>query len=198
MESIEKIKRDTEELTQQIIADRLARGLPEEPPPDFLPVSIAAVLGERLSPLRQVIVKYAKLVSDSGKLITIDVSKFDGYLDDLQLMRYTVEGGVGVGAFAIGLSTCLREIKEISEALSNGKEQGKTPQDATKRLYLSLKLCEDVPSYADAYDCLLDIRFEEQIADARNQYEEYLADEALFQADLAKYREHYESIKHLY
>jgi hypothetical protein len=198
MESNEEIKRKTEELTQQIIADRLARGLPEEPPPDFLPVSIAAILGERLAPLRPVVVKYAKLVSDSGKLIAIDVSKFGGYLEDLQLMRHTVEGGVGVGAFAIGLGTCLREIKEISEALSNGQEYEKTPQDATKRLYLSLKLCEDVPSYADAYACLLDIGFNEQVADAKNQYEEYLADEALFQADLAKYREHYDSIKHLY
>ncbi|MCJ7991115.1 hypothetical protein MUB15_20570 [Priestia sp. OVS21] len=92
MESIEAIKRTTEELTQQIIADRLARGLPEEPPPAFLPVSIAAILGGRLAPLRQVVVKYAKLVNDSGKLISIDVSKFDGYLSDLALMRQTVEG----------------------------------------------------------------------------------------------------------
>ncbi|MCJ7991114.1 hypothetical protein MUB15_20565 [Priestia sp. OVS21] len=65
-------------------------------------------------------------------------------------------------------------------------------------MYLSLKLCEDVPSYADAYDCLLDIGFNEQVTDAKSQYEEYLADEVLFQADLAKYREHYDSIKHLY
>lgn len=196
----DKIVKDTEELTERRRKGRIERGLPPEPPEDFLPLSIASVLAEGIPDFIPAIVKYAKFVNDSGRLVAVDTSKFEAHFEDLKLISYTKCWDPNPGAYAAFNLNALRLIKTISDTISNGEEYTeKTPEGVVRHLYGDVKILQLIgrPRYTQAYRVTLDIPYREQIAEAKAEYELYKSDEALFNVELEKYRQHYESIKHL-
>lgn len=189
----DKIVEDTERLKKEILEDRLSRGLPPEPPEDFVNPAMSAILIERCEPLFTVIAKYAKLVNDAGEFIPIDLTKFDKYLLDLHLIRMTKGKGVNLSSFSFGIRNAIGHIKKSLE------NEDKDPGDLTKHLFLALKIAQfgRNKGVSDAYDVLLDIRYDEQIKPHQEEYDRLKSDVEFFESEYDRYKKHYESIKHL-
>jgi hypothetical protein len=133
MIDFDRIDEDIEKMRQE----RIENGLPPEPPEPFLPVAHSVLLCERVAPVRAVIVKYAQLTYQTNKLIPFDVSKFDKYRKDLELL--IVSQSLTCSMWGVFL---LRSVKSI-EAVNRVIEAGTTelsPVDVAKDLYLNLEL----------------------------------------------------------
>jgi hypothetical protein len=187
MSDIEKMKKEIAEMR----ADRVARGLPPSPPEEFVPVEIGFILLERCKPVFDVLVKYAKLCGDAQAILPIDGSKFDRYLDDLDLLGETI--GNGGMAFSVGLKGAINTIK---------KRDDYTPDKYVRTLLQYLRLAGlDVKKVLStfAYNYKLEHSELKAFKDKVSaNYELYKGDEALLNVELNRLKEHYESIKHLY
>ena len=189
----DKIVEDTERIKKQILEDRLARGLPTESPEDFVSPAMSAILIERCQPLYVTIAKYAKLVNDSGEVLPIDLTKFDKYLLDLELISMTKGPGVFLPSFSTGIRNAISNIKKAIE------NEDKDTDHLTKHLFLSLKISQfgRKTGVSDAYDVLSDIRYADQIKPHQEEYDRLTSDPEFFESEYKRYSEHYESIQHL-
>ncbi|MBY0144253.1 hypothetical protein [Neobacillus niacini] len=179
MDDIEKMKKEIAAMK----ADRIARGLPADPPAEFVPVEVGYLLFERCKPLFDFLVKYAKLCGDSQRIPPIDDSKLEPYVADLELIGETIGGNYN--AFSVGMRNAMRLVKSADQ---------NAPEKFIRSLLLSLKLAS-----IDAKKSLNEVAYGHGgYADVKAKYEAYKSDEALFDAELSRLKEHYESIKHLY
>jgi hypothetical protein len=188
IDDIEKIKKQIEDWR----AERVARGLPAEPPKDFVPSEVGYLLMERHKHLFEFFVKYAKLCNEANEKLPIDVSTFEKYDSDLRLIDLTI-GGEVLSAFSNG----------IGFAISLAKEPGRhSTTDYIGSLYSSLQLAKigmETRLDAVSYNYKLDsIENRELYQKAKAAYERYKGDEVLFNTELDRLRAHYEFIKHLF
>lgn len=195
MIDINKIKEEIDKYEHLIREDRIARGLPPERPEKFLPVTISVILCEKLAHLYPIFVKYTKLTYDSQTLIPFDVSYFDKYRDIIDLLSLTVNTECLI--YNAGIKGAINTIEEVNEALSKG-DLDKDPIKVATKLYLCLSIMGSNPPTIDcAYDYKSDMSFYEQIKPYKEEYERLKTDEALFNAEVEKYRKRYDEIKHL-
>ncbi|MGG4467221.1 hypothetical protein ABER68_04180 [Paenibacillus alvei] len=191
MQSIEEIRRDVEELRQKIRQDRIARGVPEEAPEDFVSEAMTTVLIERCKPLFQYVAKYTQLCSQSNQVLHANVEIFDRYREYLTLIDNAKSDQ---NTFAIGLSIAKRymlESDDYTDASGYVRRLGQALNLA--RLGFEMKL--DHAAYRhDVSVELLGGMYKE----AKDEYDRLQADEAFLKAEVKRYMEHYESIKHLF
>ncbi|MEH7119081.1 hypothetical protein V7128_16945 [Neobacillus vireti] len=187
MSDILKMKKEIEEWK----AERVAKGLPASPPKEFVPPEVGYILFERCKPLFDVLVKYAKLCGDAQAVLPIDDSKFAQYESDLALIGESIGGG-GM-AFSTGLKGAINTIKKHGDY---------TPDKYVRLLLQCLQIAGlEVKKGLDefAYDYKLESSDREYyMKKVYANYEQYKSDEALFNAELERLKEHYKSIKHLY
>jgi len=96
MTTVEELVREIEELRerhekaeQKRIEQRIARGQRPEPPEPFVDPVLSAVLAERIQP----VVKYGLAIAEmfaNGYKLPIDMSQFDKYRIDIDLLKMSV------------------------------------------------------------------------------------------------------------
>lgn len=193
-DSIEKMKSDIETLRarlEEVKRDRVARGLPADPPDDFLPVPLSGVLAERLADTAAYIAKYAKLTLDGKQLLAVNVENLQEAKEIADLVRRSK--GRFTGIYGMAIHSAIVKIEKVSEAVANGQEFPESPKSVAERLYILLKFGEGRKSsfHGDIYD-------QPEGTALYDEYHRLKGDEAYLQAELDKYRQYYATIKHLY
>ncbi|MED4918676.1 hypothetical protein [Geobacillus thermodenitrificans] len=198
-----KLEEDIKKLDQEIEAyrrERVAKGLPPDPPEPFLPIAHAILLCERVEPVFRFLIKYAKLTFDSNQLIPFDVSPFEKYERDLILLRHSK--GFITGFWGAGLLQCIDLIKRVTETVNKGETEAFDPFIVARNIYAWIELMGGKVPVIDTSSELelnLDYKAEEkERAETRAELERLRADEAAFAAEVEEYWRHYESIKHLF
>lgn len=182
-----EMEQELDEITEQMRQERIARGLPPERPPYFVPMPVTCFLLERVWPLRQIIVRYALLVNNAKVVLPLDVSGLRvRYEKDLNLL------GESVGLIS-GLTAALlrQSLEAIHEAQIDAESESSTEvaEELVRTLYSNLDLCKGMPSLGD-----LNI---DDGAEDKAEYERLKSDDALIQAEIDKFTAEYESIRHL-
>ncbi|GMN97970.1 hypothetical protein [Parageobacillus thermoglucosidasius] len=195
------IKKADEEL-EKVRQERVARGLPPDPPEPFVPVAHAILLCERVEPVFRFLVKYAKLTMDSNQLIPFDVSQFDKYQRDLILLRHSK--GFITGFWGAGLIQCIDLIKRVTEAINKGEIEAFDPLLVAKFIYEWIEIMgRKVPVIDTSSELKLSLDIDYKAEDrereeTRAELERLRTDEAAFAAEVEEYWRYYESIKHLF
>ncbi|WP_340083808.1 hypothetical protein MHB50_11320 [Siminovitchia sp. FSL H7-0308] len=195
-DTIEQIKSDIERLSAEIKADREARGLPEEPPPDFVSVAMAWTLYERCQPLHQFAIRYAQLCDKANEVLPLSdeqiqwAQSFRPYTELITEVKHATLLKVLGGALG-GLISRMEKHAECESAL-----------DLLRPMFVCLDFLkgEYHPPRLEEYTWQWNASKEENDKFSKEVYAEYerLKDEEYFDAEYKKLREHYESIKHLY
>jgi hypothetical protein len=174
---------ELDEWYEQMRQERVAKGLPPDPPEAFVPMPLTCVLLERIWPLREIVIKYALLVHQSKKVLPIDAGELRRkYEKDLLLL------GQSVGMISGMTGTLLRQaIDEIE--IAQQESSAEVAEGLAKSLYVKLEISVSVPSLGD-------LNIEESVED-RAEYKRLKSDEALIQSELDKYFAEYESIRYL-
>lgn len=192
MQSIEQIRRDVEELRQLVRQDRLARGVPEEPPEDFVSVAMATILIERCKPLFQYVAKYTQLCSEGNQILPANVEIFDRYTEYLILISHSK--CLLQTVFATGMSLSKRYMHEADEYSSASEYVRRLGQELNlARTGFEMKLDHAAYRHDVSVELLGGMRKE-----AKDEYNRLQADEAFFNAEVQRYMEHYDLIKHLF
>ena len=198
MIDFEKLEKDIVKLDEELEAHRLervARGLPPDPPEPFLPIAHAILLCERVEPLRRFVIKYAKLTHDSGQLIPVNVSQFDKYRKDLLLLKCSK--GFATSLWGAGLLNCVTTIEQVTDAVNSGNTETLDPLFIARDLFVDLQLMDELPAADSSFG--LDYEAEQrEWAETKTELERLRADEAAFAAEVDAFWRHYESIKHLF
>lgn len=195
-DTIEQIKSDIERLSAEIKAYREVRGLPEEPPEDFVSVAMAWTLYERCQPLHQFAIKYAQLCDKANEVLPLS----DEQIQWAQSFRpYTelitnAEGSTGIKVLGGSLGGLISRMEKHGE------------YESAFELLRSMYICLDFlkgeyhPPRLEQYTWKWNASKEENDKFRKEIYEEIerLKDEEYFQSEYKRLREHYESIKHLY
>lgn len=192
---LEKLKRSLEELDEilaEVKAERVAKGLPADPPDDFLPIPISAIIAEKVLEASEFITKYTKLVFESEQLLQVNVDHLQETKDLADLLSRSK--GQKLGVIGAAMKGAINIIEKI-----NAGTYDKSASKAAGSLYIMLKLAHvSRPDLNDAWDYRSSVTHYEQVKPYREEYDRLKGDEALYKAELSKYQEHYASIKHLY
>jgi hypothetical protein len=195
-EELKRLEQEHEEYRRE----RVAKGLPPDPPEPFVPVAVALLLCQRVEPVFRFVAKYAKLTLDSRQLLPVDVSQFDKYRRDLILLRHSK--GFTTGFWGVGLLKCIELMDRVTTAVNKGETETLDPFLVAKDIYAWIQLMGDkVPVMDSTFDSMsaLDYREEEkERAETRAELERLRTDEAVFEAEVDALWQHYESIKHLF
>lgn len=193
------IKRADEEL-EKIRQERVANGLPADPPDPFVPIAVALLLCQRVEPVFRFVVKYAKLTMDSRQLLPVDVSQFDKYRRDLILLRHSK--GFTTGFWGTGLLKCIELMERVTTAVNKGDTATLDPLLVARNIYAWIQLMGGkVPAMDSTLNSMsaLDYREEEkERAETQAELQRLKADEAAFAAEVNALWQHYESIEHLF
>lgn len=194
-DSKDKIRSDIAKMKEQIAemkSKRVERGLPAEMPPRFVPQEIGYLLVERNRYVFDFLAKYTKLCDDAGEIIPVDLDKLDNAKREIKLIAKTVNGLL---LFTIPMSI-LSAIKLIQDP------GDVNPREYVRRLLRYLEMAKfgfDIRLDQITYDTNLTTPENYKKSDeVRAKYERYKEDESLFNEEIAKLHDHYESIKHLF
>lgn len=192
----EELRAEIAKLDEQIKADRKARGVPPEPPEDFVPIAMAWTLYERCEPLHKFAIKYAQLCDQADEILPLSdeqiewAKSFRKYTD----LITKVKGSVGIKALGGSLDGLIKAIESRNEYES--------VIELIRSMFIDLEFLrgEYYPPSLHQYVYLFDVSRKENERFSEEVYTEYerLQDEEYFEAEFQKLSEHYESIKHLY
>lgn len=192
----EELEEELAKLDEQIKADRKARGVPPEPPEDFVTIAMAWTLYERCEPLYKFAIKYAQLCDKADEVLPLTdeqiewAQSFRNYCDLIS----KVKGSVGIKALGGSLDGLISVIEKHAEY------EAVIELLQSMMLDISFLKGEYYPPSLHQYVYLFDVSREENERFSEEVYAEYerLQDEEHFEVEFQKLTEHYESIKHLY
>lgn len=194
--TLDELKADIERLDKQIKADRKARGLPPDPPEDFVPIAMAWTLYERCEPLHKFAIKYAQLCDQADEILSLSDEQIEWARS---FRKYTdlitkVKGSIGIRVLGGSLGGLIKAIESHNEYES--------VIELLRPMFTNLEFLrgEYCPPRLHQYVYLFDASKEENDRFSEEVYAEYerLQDEEYFEAEFKKLTEHYDSIKHLY
>ena len=192
MRSTVRLKSELEELKKQVRQNRIARGVPEEPPEDFVSVAMTKVLIEQCKPLFQYVAKYTQLCSEGNQVLPANVEIFDRYTEYLMLISHSK--CLLQTAFATGMSLAKRYMLESADYTDASEYVRRLGQALNlARTGFEMKLDHAAYRHDVSVELLGGLRKE-----AKDEYDRLQADEAFIKAEVQRYMEHYESIKHLF
>ncbi|MDL5039504.1 hypothetical protein [Heyndrickxia coagulans] len=186
MDSIELLLRKINTYRAELQRDRVARGLPPDPPAPFLPIPFSAVLAEQLAPVAPVLAKYAQLVQQAGEVLPIDTGKLQPYAEMAELLRKSK--GTLLRAYGLVIGIAIHSVKKAARGEVSANS-------LPRRLYHCLRFTKDFRATNDFYNVLEPDKVAEKRM--REEYRRLKSDSILFKAELKKYRDYYDSIKNL-
>lgn len=170
---------ELKERIEQMRRDRVASGKPADSPAPFFPLPLGVVMVERMPNYFSFIVKYTQLIDETNIIPTeVDCAKFERHYGDFDLLAYTdCADSSKKSIWARGIRGALKEIAKFSR----GQEEV-SPEQALQSLYKCIRLIKiGSPPTSDA--------------SIEQQCQIYRDDEALYQAEVNKWRDHYAKIK---
>ncbi|NQX61814.1 hypothetical protein [Paenibacillus qinlingensis] len=192
-ETLDDIRKRTEELRERLTKARLENGQSAEPPEDFVPLPLSIILAERLKPFEPIAIKYAGIIAE-GRLISIDMSKLVEYRKTAELLRMSV--GFETGLYAGMVNRILRQMDEVNSAIESGNIEAIHVGEVLRLLHFSIKMMRGHDPIDDAYNSTINVSYSNQITLAEAEIERLKADTEAFEAELTAAWAHYETIKH--
>ncbi|MBM7717247.1 hypothetical protein JOC94_004272 [Bacillus thermophilus] len=194
--TIEELKAENKRLAAMIKADREARGVPPEPPADFVSVAMAWTLYERCQPLHQFAIKYAQLCDKANEVLPLSdeqiqwAQSFRPYIE----LIGKVKDSTGIKVLGVCLAVLISNIEKHAEYDS--------AFELVRSMFISLDFLkgEYHPPRLDQYAWIWNAGKEENDKFRREVYEEYerLKDEEYFEVEYKRLCDHFDSIRHLY
>jgi hypothetical protein len=182
---IEELREQVKLLTEETRLDRISRGLPPEEPDDFVELPLSMVLAERLKQFMPIAIQYTKVVS-SGEFPKVDTSRFETYVEYARLLNKSK--GYNCRLISSGVLAFIKEMDRINNVTCDEEEN----EDILRDLHFFITSLIDNDPWDDTHDYLNGKRI-----DVREEYRSLVNNEALFNLELKKAQDHYESIKHL-
>lgn len=204
----EELREQLKRLKAEVKAERKARGVPPEPPEDFVSMAMGWTLFKKCEPLIKYAKDYAKLCRDSISLIEIRdehmawIRSYDNYIT---LLGRVKKEGSSIYAGGAGLGVCLlytvltkhREYESVNLILRHLVDALQFTNIRCNSQHSREITLHDYASFWELGQ--KQGREKEQAAYQEIAEEvERLKDEEYFEAEFQKILEHYESIKHLY
>lgn len=194
----ENLQEKIEEYAEQLRADRIARGLPPEPPEDFVSLPLGIILAERLKPFLRIAAQYASVIA-VGRLVRVDTSKLEDYRETAKLAGMCC--GFSVSLIAACVTDFLRMMDKVNSAIDEGRESDIETEDVLRDLHFDLEWMQKDPWYdarhphesisASQFDYY---GYEKKI---RAEVERLKSDPEALQAELDAAWRHYRAIEHL-
>lgn len=193
----DELRKEIEKLDEQIKADRKARGVPPEPPKDFVPLAMAWTMFERCAPMHEFVIKYTQLCDKANEILLITdeqvewVMSFRKYTD---LITKTIDSNFHIKAWGNSLDGLISVIEKHKEFES--------VDQLLRTLFINLDFLKGEYYPPSLHQCVFlhDLSKEENERYRKETYAEVerLEDEEYFEKEYQKLADHYESIKHLY
>src|SRR5699024_1900611 len=191
-----ELREEVEYLTEQLREDRIARGLPEEQPEDFVPLAMAWTLYKRCDPLFKFAIRYAQLCDQANEILELTddqikwAQSFRKYTDLITKAKGTASVKMLGGSLG-GLISVLEKHDEYEAVIELLRPM---------MLQIGFLQGEYYPPGLHEYVYILDVSKEENDRHSEEVYAEVerLKDEEYFEAELERLTERYNSIKHLY
>lgn len=193
----EELREELKRLDAEVKADRKARGVPPEPPEDFVPLAMAWKMYERCAPMHKFVIKYAQLCDKANEILPLTdeqiewVLSFRKYAD---LITKTFDSNFHIkmwGSSLCGLISAMERRKEFESA-----------NQLLRSLFINLDFLKGEYYPPSLHQCvyLFGLSSEENERYRQEVYAEVerLEDEEYFEEEYRKLVEHYDSIKHLY
>lgn len=206
--TIEELKRDLEQLKKQVEKtrqERVARGLPPDPPKPFVPLAMGWTLFNKCKPLLKYATNYAKLCRDSKSIVEIPSNQKEWIrsFGDYALLLSEVNTDKVSSLYA---KTASGAVYSVYNRLLKTNEY-ETVNQLVRDLTMSLQFTtiESNPThrreitssdYASFWE--LGNEKEEELFSEFMEEVERLKDKNYFNQKLTELLAYYESIKHLY
>lgn len=194
--TIEEMKADIKRMAAEIKADREARGVPPEPPEDFVSVAMAWTLYEKCQPLHEFAIKYAQLCDKANEVLPLS----DEQIQWAQSFRpYTeligkVKDSTGIKVLGGCLDGLISNIKKHAEYES--------AFELVRSMFILLDFLKGDyhPPRLDQYVWKWNADKEENDKYSAEIYAEYerLKDEEYFEVEYKRLCDRFDSIRHLY
>ena len=173
--NMEELRSSLAELSEQVRAERLERGLPAEPPPDFVGIPLSIALIRRLEPFQRIAVKYLAILAE-GTIHRVDTNKLVQYREYAEVLSKSIGTFCGfIGGSTLALFTLMDEVTE-EEDIDRAVHRGGIFAGWTRR-----------DTESDIYEDQTD----------RAEIDRLCSDEEAFQAAYVAARAQYDEIKHL-
>lgn len=197
-ETTEQIKqsiRKIEEQIEEVREERVANGLPPDPPPRFVPLPMAWTLFHRLEPLIQYAIKYARLCDGANEIIDISDEQMAWIKSHEMDVIFINNARQDLGLIAIGIDGIYSNLMRYSEK----ETAGELLRDLVRYITFTR------PNYGDMHR-IDDILYDHNATDKENRQTywkvnaeiERLKDEEYFNEEYRKLVDHYNSVTHLY
>lgn len=192
-ETSEEIVAKTEELRQRVVASRIAKGQPPEPPENFVPIPLGIILAEQLAPFYKIAIQYAAVIA-SGTLTRVDTSKLEKYRETAKLAGMCY--GHYVRIIASGVDAVLRTMDKINVAIEEGRQEEIDVTREMRMLDHFLNRMNKSP-WSDSTDHKNDKPYHIQQAEMKAEVERLKNDSEAYRAKLNAAWRHYGDIEHL-
>lgn len=192
--TIEELQKSIDELSERVRQARIEKGLPPEPPEDFIEPPLSIILAEQLKPFLPIWTQYTSIIA-SGRFIPIDMSKLDRFREPAELLKKAK--GRDCATMAVSVIGAMKTMEKVNETIAENTTDELDSSEIMRRLHGFIRLFNVSDPWDDAYDCLSDVRYDAQVNPIKAEYNRLKSDEEYFEYKLAKARAHYESIKHL-
>lgn len=191
-----ELKQEVDYLIEEMRKDRLARGLPEEPPEDFVPLAMAWTMYERCDPLFKFAIRYAQLCDQADEILELTdeqiawIKTFRKYTD----LIGEVKDGNMLRAYAGSMDGLISTMEKRDEY------EALIELLRPMMLHIGFLKGDYSPPGLHQFVYLHDASKEENNRYREEVYAEIerLKDEEYFEQELERLTEHYNSIKHLY
>lgn len=191
-----ELKQEVDYLIEQVRKDRLARGLPEEEPEDFVSLAMAWTMYERCDPLFKFAIRYAQLCDQANEVLELS----DEQIEWAQSFRkYTdligkVKGSVGLNVLGGSLDGLIDDLEKHAEY------EALIELLRPMMLHIGFLKGDYSPPGLHQFVYLHDASKEENDRYRKEVYAEIerLKDEEYFEQELERLTDRYNSIKNLY
>lgn len=197
-ETAEQIRQKMQKLDEQLAevrAERVAKGLPPDPPPRFVPLPMAWTLFQRLEPLIQYAVKYASLCDKTNEIIDISDEQMAWIKSHEMDVIFINNARQDLGLIAIGIEGIYSKLTRYNE----NETAGELLRDLVRYITFTRPSHGDIHRIDDIiYDHNATAEENQQAYRKVNAEIERLRDEEYFKEEYRKLIDHYNSVKHLY
>ena len=197
-ETTEQIRQNIRKLDEQlkeVRAERVAKGLPPDPPPRFVPLPMAWTLLHRLEPLIQYAVKYASLCDKTNEIIDISDEQMYWIKSHELDVIFINNARQDLGLIAIGIDGIYSNLTQYSK----NETAGELLRDLVRCITFTRPSHGDTQRIDDIiYDHNATAKENQQAYRKVNAEIERLSDGEYFKEEYRKLIDHYNSVKHLY
>ncbi len=187
----QRLKETLDGWAEQVRQDRIERGLPADPPADFVDIPLSIVIAGRLRPFLRIAVKYLAVLAE-GTVYRVDTDKLAQYQEYAELLAKSIGSHCGaIGGNVKALLSIMNKLSAMEDV---------TEADIQRAVYYGSIYAKQAATDAtyDVFPIEGDYLVRKRIVDERRaEVARLRADDSAFQAAYDEARVKYDEIKHL-